>query len=330
MTRYQRITVIIVAALCLSGSISAAADPTDLLRKSYAAESKSTFSGHLVTRIPGQAPAEVSILRKGTHSRMDYLTGPSAGSAIIDDGKFLITLDSRAKTAYVSRTPDPPQHLDLLLANHRPVLIGSAKIADRDCYEIKLSSKYPGNPYKTIWIDKKSFTALKHDRINSQGKLTMSTEYTRVDYSAQVSESLFAIPKGWKTMQLTQPDNSLQSVRKQVGFTPVKPGYAPRGYQFHDYSTRLTRGNCPFAGLRYTNGLNTISVFERNKDCGGRGFGRGRGRGWMHGRGGQGSDECMLYDPQTRMMRTSAGDITVILVGDIAQTEMQKMADSFK
>ena len=30
------------------------------------------------------------------------------------------------------------------------------------------------------------------------------------------------------------------------------------------------------------------------------------------------------------MMRTSAGDITVILVGDIAQTEMQKMADSFK
>ena len=330
MRKAARNTLLIVAAVLTSLTALAAPSATDLLRKSYESDSKAIYSGELRTSLPGQTSSQVRVLHLGPRSRMEYLSGPSEGSVIIDTGKSIISLDSRTKTAYVSNTPAPPERLDLLLANHSPVLKGSGKIAGRDCYQIRLASKYEGNPSKTIWVDKKSYVGMKNERFSSDGRLTMSTEYTKINYSDRPSSSSFEIPKGWQTVQLAGTDDSLEGVRKQVGFTPIKPGYVPKGYTFGGYSIQQSPGGALFAGLRYTNGLNTISVFERNKDCGGRGFGRGRGRGWMHGRGGKGSDECMLYDPQTRMMRTTAGDITVILVGDIAQTEMQKMADSIK
>jgi hypothetical protein len=88
--------------------------------------------------------------------------------------------------------------------------------------------------------------------------------------------------------------------------------------------------------LRYTNGLNTISVFERKGGCFGRGFRCGRGRGGPGcginmGCGRAGAGCCLLMDnSQARMAHTIAGDLTVIIVGDIAASELQKMGNSFR
>lgn len=336
MKKYLKFAIIICAFL-LTQAASWAAQPSavDLLKKSYAAESRATLSGRLRTTLylgRLSPSAEVDVSRTGRRSRMDYLAGPSSGLTIIDDGVSLIRLNASTRTASRMATPEAPEHLGLLLANYRPLLTGGGKIAGRTCYVLRLEPKYGGNPSKKLWLDKASLIALKTERYNSDGKLAMSTEYTAVDFSARPSPSLFAIPRGWKSVRLADElgGESPEAVRKAVGFTPIRPLYIPEGYSFDGYRVcNMCRARCT-AGLRYTNGLNTISVFEREGECPRQGR---RGRGWRGGRtdtrGGAGA--CIpIENPHARMLRTTAGGLTITLVGDIAETELQKMAESLK
>ena len=336
MSRSLKLITLVLGMLLLSAATSCAEEPSaaDILKQSYAAESLSAFSGRLRTTLlfgNGSLSSNVIVFRNGRRSRMEYATGPSVGSVIIDDGSSVITLDPPAKTAYVSGTPEAPEHLDLLLANYRPAITGWGKIAGRTCYVVRLEPRYKGNPSKKLWIDKTSMVALKTERYDSDGKLATSTEYTTIDFSIRPSSSLFTIPRGWKSVRLAGESSydSPDAVRKAVGFAPLKPGYVPRGYSFDGYYIRETRATVRFAGLRYTNGLNTISVFERKGPC--PGFGRGRGRGARHQGRGAGAGSCLLAeDPQARMLSTNVGDLAVIVVGDISETELKKMASSLK
>ena len=342
MNRFARLIPACLAIASLIGGASRASpDAAGILRKSYAAESQARYIGRLTTELAcgagRSAKADVTIQRSGGMSRMEYVTGPSAGTVIIDDGRSMTRLDASSRTAYISETPDAPEQLDLLLSNYQPVLAGDAKIAGRQCYVVKLTPKCACNPSEKLWIDKVSSVALKTEKYGSDGKITSSTEYRSVDYSARPAASAFRVPSGWKTVKLAGASAvGLEAVRKAVGFTPKKPGYVPNGYRFDDYYVRGTPRCTLFAGLRYTNGMNTISVFERKGGCFGPGFGRGRGR----GRGAQcGRGGCpwtgpgchlLVNNPQARIVHTTVGDLTVLVVGDIALTELQKMAGSFK
>lgn len=341
MSRYPKpIILSLIVSLLIVGASSAAPDATDILKKSYAAESRNTFSGQLKTTIHGSAgcaSATVNVFRSDGRSRLEYVTGPLAGTAIVDDGVFVIRLDPSAELAHISRTPKAPERLDLLLANYRPILIGSDRIANRNCYELRLEPRYAGNPSKKLWIDKESLVVLKTERYGSDGKIVMSTEYTRIDYSARPSSSIFAIPHGWKSSRpALEPNASPDAVRKAVGFTPVKPGYVPKGYSFDGYYICSACGVTCTAGLRYTNGLNTLSIFEGRGACPGAGVRRGWGRNRGGGRSARhgapcGSGACVLAGtPQARMLRTTVGDLTVTIVGDIAEVELRRMAASFK
>ncbi|MGB9589044.1 MAG: hypothetical protein ACPL7O_12770, partial [Armatimonadota bacterium] len=111
--------------------------PPDILKRSYAAESSTSYSGRLRTTLylgSGQASADVNIFRSGRSSRLEYLTGPAAGVAIIDDGKTIVRLNKSEKTAVITRTPTPPENLALLLKNYRASLAGSDQVAGRKCY----------------------------------------------------------------------------------------------------------------------------------------------------------------------------------------------------
>jgi outer membrane lipoprotein-sorting protein len=340
MSRYPKLTVLLVGMLAATASRAAQPGAVDLLRKSYAADSQGHFTGRLRTTLylgSGSTSAEVEVFRSGRRSRMEYCSGRSAGVVIIDDGDSIIRLDSSGKTAYISATAEAPEDLDLLLANYRPVAAGTDKVAGRTCYVLRLEPTYSGNPWKKLWIDTAVKVALKHERYGSDGRVTTRTEYASVDFGARPSSSLFTVPHGWKSVRLGggSSDVGLDSVRRQVGFTTSKPGYVPRGYLFDGYYVRETPGRVRFAGLRYTNGLNTISIFERKGDCPSRGFRRGAGGG-RHGRGPgggrRGAGDCVMAaeNPHARMLRVTTGELTVILVGDIAETELRKMADSLR
>ncbi len=334
----RRCVVLPVAILCMLMNCSSGAQPnaTDILKKSYEAETRASLTGRMRTTLyTGSAATtgDIAICRSGRQVRMDYLSGPSAGMSILDDGRSMTRLDSRTKTAYVSGTPEAPEHLSLLLANYTPVVTGTGRVAGRDCYVLAIRPKYPGNPSKRLWIDQSTFVALKTERFGSDGKPTMSTEYTSVDYSKRPSASLFVVAKGWRTVRLAASgDSSLDAVRKAVGFIPVKPGYVPKGYRFDGYYLRENPRGIRFAGLRYTNGMNTISVYEHDRPClGGRGPGRGMGMGrGQEPRAGRCAGCILAETPHAQMARVFVGDLMVIVVGDISTAELQNMANSFR
>lgn len=324
------ILCLVMASFACCVSVSAQPSATDILKKSLHAATVPSFTGRLSTTVyggnGGPMSAAVKVYQHGPKSRMEYISGPSAGRTVLDDGGHVIWLKSSNKTAYVCETPNPPAQLDLMLRNYSPVLSGSARIAGRDCYVIKLAPRSKCDPSKRLWVDKQSMVTMKTEKCSSEGELECTTVYSSIDYTARPDASVFSIPRGWKTIKLAEcPDsNSLGVVCKAVGFTPRKPGYVPKGYTFDDYYLRNSTKVPTFAGLRYTNGLNTISVFERKIAQGGKSGGSDPASSGVCNAG------SFLDNPQAHMVHTLAGNLTVLIVGDVAETELRKMANSFK
>lgn len=336
MSRSVRsIPAVFLLLLMVCSGARAQLTATEILRKSYEAEARLRFSGELTTSVysaNGTVAADVRIQRDARRSRMEYRTGPSAKSTIIDDGKSFIRLDASTRTAHLSGTPEAPENLTLLLRNYQPRIEGSEKVAGRDCHIIRLVPRHKGNPAKSLWVDKSTFLALKTKRYRSDGKLAVLTEYSDIDFSSKPAASSFAVPKGWKTVRTpgVTAASSLAGVQKHAGFAPVKPGYVPKGYSLEGYFTGSMQGGCPAGGLRYSNGLNTLSVFQWRAQGMGRGFG-GTGRGRRGGRGeGAGRGAAVAAGPNVNLVRTTVGGISIVIVGDIAEAELRKMADSIK
>lgn len=332
-----RATVLLTVCLLLGvwNAYGSQLSPSDILKRSYAAESNTSYSGRLRTTLhlgSGQASADVNVFRSGRSSRLEYLTGPAAGVAIIDDGKAIVRLNKSEKTAVITRTPTPPENLALLLKNYRASLARSDQVAGRKCYVIHLIPNYSGNPSKKLWIDYSTFIPLKTERYDADGKLVMSTQFTSINLSARPPRSTFDVPDGWKIVELPgQPSvSNAQAASKVAGFSLLEPSYVPRGYVREGYFICETCPRACCAGVRYSNGLNTISIFQRKTQI----LGRGQGRGWRGGRGngqGAGTGKCIVAEnPEARMLQTAVNGLRVVLVGDISENELRKMAASLK
>ena len=326
----RRAIILITLVVCVvlsAWGVSQATLPSavDLLKKTYAAESFGTHTGKLHTIVctsNKSVAADVNIEQFGRHTRMEYTSGPSAGMVIIDNGDSVIRLVKPAKTAYISNVQASMANIDLLIKNYKPVLVGSGRIAGRDCRIVRVEPKCAGNPWRKLWIDKTSFVTLKTEEHNCEGKVSMMSEYSQVDYSSHPSSTLFTIPKGWKSVRIASKPESrcLEEARKAVGFTPLKPRYVPAGYVYDGYSATCSMGGVKCAaGLRYTNGLIAISVFEckccdkdNGQNCG------------------QHDNRMLGHNPNAHIVQTRVGNINISIMGDVSERELQRMAKSFK
>ena len=322
MSRFAKLTILSIALLLATACISLAAAPnaTDILKRSLRAEDRASFTADVVTTVYGErgpASSTVHIRQSGAKSRMEYVSGRAKGRTVVDDGKSLIRFDSGARTAYVTKTPPATEHLDLLLHNYRPVLTGNERIAGRDCYMIRLDPIYKFCSSKKLWIDKQSLVTLRMAKYNPDGTVYCTTSYTRIDYKTKLSDALFRVPNGWKTVRIADDlgSVSLASVRKATGVTPRKPSYIPKGYIFDNYYVHRTPNGSALAAIRYTNGLTSISIFE-----------------FKAGTLSFGAKECstLLDYPQAHVIQSKADGISVVAVGNIAETELKKMAGSVK
>lgn len=334
----SKITVLSILAVVAVWAIAKAPfadkpDATQMLKSSYSAAKNLTYAGTLRTSVnygKKSVSAEANVLHNNLRERIDYHSGPLSGSSILDDGERVTKMNTRSMTAEISETPVAPERLDLLFKNYRPVLVGTGTMAGRACGVVQLTPKYRGNPYRKLWIDSKTLATLRTERYDSDGKLAMSTEYIHINYSPRWSPALFAIPHGWKTVRLEKKSTTtcFNVIRKNAGFTPVKPQYIPKGYSFDSYCIAQMCSTMQCATLRYTNGLNTISIFEKNGMCADMDKGA-MGKGVCAKRCTEKS--CMVATSQhTRIIQLHKGSLTVTLVADIAGDELQKTANSLK
>ena len=325
-----------VVALCtiiiLFAQASAIATPAEVAEKAFSSEQRTSFSGVMVNTVylpEGAQSSIVRVQRLRSKSRMDYTSGPLRGVTLVDDGQSVYRISKASKSVVTTSTAERPSNLKLLLANYNALGAGTEMIAGRRAQVLRLDPKHAGNPKVKLWVDSKTGVVLRNERYLYNGKLAARSEYKSINYSSIPQVSSFTPPAGWHIM--TAPAGahaiSAKQLESKVGFSLLKPSYVPSGYVLAGHFLQTTGRGMPMAALKYTNGLNTISIFEHRcsggMGCGGCGFGRGRG---MR----RGCGQCILRsDPQAEIAQRFVGSVMIVVMGNVSPSLAEKMANSF-
>lgn len=327
-----------------SGAASRRKHGVELIKKAYENQRLVPHKGVLNTIVflgenakPHRSKKSVvEICQKDGKMRMDYKSGDIAKMSIIDDGKKMMHLDYKKRNVAVRPIPFSHGDISLLLSNYEVISKGAETIAERPVQIIQLKARHAGNPAKKIWIDIETFLPLKREHYDSDGAMITRSFYTKIDYDARIKDSDFSLIEGWKIIEA--PQNMKKAPKKQlaeiVGFDIVEPKYVPAGYVldgFYLFSPPMRQEEG--VHLRYIDGLNSISVFEVLPDHFRGGIGRmrrrfGRERGMRRGQQ-ERPRRRMLGNRQGKMIRIVKDGLNIIVAGDIAEAELQKIAGSF-
>ncbi len=280
-------------------------------------ETKAAYNGHIVLsaiRVYHKAP--------GKH-RIEYIGGQLKGLVVVDDGARTWRLDPKCKSVMAAdtRVPRSNDQLRLLVSNYEVERTSGGMIAGRHTHLLTISTKSAG-VRKRIWLDDKTSIVLKSEEYAPDGKLLSSTAFKTIGYKASIADSLFREPSGMQGMgcfQGTGKAMSRDELSKEIGFQVVMPKYVPQGFRLDAYRLFSCPCQCGHksAYIRYTNGMDSISVFETPAGTGC----MKTGRCGMHGGG------CSVHD-QTAMM--TADGKSFIVIGNVNPHELRRITDSLR
>jgi negative regulator of sigma E activity len=145
-------------------------------------------------------------------------------------GKEIRSKNTQRHIAYWNN----PELEKLILKNYKPLVEGKDRIAERDCWVVRLKPKAKQMPWKQIWVDKKTFIVLA------------SRDWTAYN-SIKRSMKTISISFGQKKSTV----ESTQSVKKLKVSKIARPKYMPVGFKLIDAASDT---------LTYSDGLYTINV----------------------------------------------------------------------
>ena len=194
--------------------------------------------------------------------------------------------------------------VELAVKNYEVKDGGTDNVAGRSVYVFKFSPRKRGSPSQSIWVDKEYFLILRSETRNANGDLTAASAFTEIRFnSGDIKSSVFEI----------SGREASNSPSGKLGFRVIKPSYVPKGYQLVDVNS-INIGNDPAAHLKYSNGLNTLSIFER--------------------KGGAGPKEAQkflkLLPRGVRMRTFNHNGIAFTIIGDIDKRELDKIIKSIR
>jgi negative regulator of sigma E activity len=302
--RWRGAPLSLALALGLGARASMAAPPdcANLIRRSETADQRVDYAGTKVVRsIGGRRNGERVVKvwhRAPDQTRIEFIEGGPRGGTLIQQGDqhYWSGPDRRVRRFISDQIPG---RLDLLLQNYRAKVLRKEAVAGHRALVVSVEPKHAGNPRKVTWIEPRSGLALKTQLFSSAGELTEESAFQEIDLKPTFAPGLFDVPSSAPTAPDPTP------VRPD--FTPRRPAYLPPGYLLVRTSSFAERDGRVVAYLRYTDGLNTLSLFQARA---GVGEPPGRGRG-------------------ARVSGT-AGDVQFSIIGDFPAGELQKMADSIR
>jgi hypothetical protein len=218
---------------------------------------------------------------------------------------------------------DRNSNIALLFDNHRVESKDGGVIARRPCVELIIREKN-GDIRKRLWVDASTYVVLKSENYTPAGRITSSTELKCIKYVPSLPDSLFELPRGAKRsdfQQYTARSMSIEQVSREVGFKVVLPRYVPDGYMLKGREVLYVPGSSrKVAFLRYSNGLDRISIFEATRtsndptrdvmlDQANRRFGRN--------------------EPMT-ICTSSTHDLSFVVIGSLSRHKLSQIADSLK
>lgn len=332
MSNRQFVAILFLLVTLISSALAQKPDAAQRVRTAYEAESKVRLSGVLRTTTvlqTGEVESEVAIYRKQGMTRYEYRAPELGGLVLIDKGNTLIRLNPATRTAAVETVHQSPATVDLVLKNYQASLVGQERLLGRLVDVVTLSPRRGIGPSRKMWIDRLTGVVLRTEQYNSAGKLISRSAYLSVDWNADPDDSLFAVPAGWKQVQSPlQSERHLDKAElsRQMGFTVREPSYVPLGFVLDGFHLVYRPNMLPSAHIRYVDGLNSISVFEHRCPPG-----PGRGRGFQWGRRMGRRGNCEIFtSSEGNVLVKEAGGIRFIVVGDLPETELQKVIDSLR
>ncbi len=335
----MRATLLIsMAAMALAVSAASGtaaptlANPAERLRAAQSAEEQLTLRATLSTATfsrQGSVSSQVVVCRKPGYCRWEYQSPALKGMVMIEKGDAVIRLDPAGRTASVGCSHREPGTFDLLLKSYTVTAERTEPIIGRAADVLVVKHREPGRPSKKVWVDRSTGLILRSEYYDSDGKLATLSFYTDIEWNPRLDDGIFEIPDGWKKVVIEDDSGrhwEREGLSKAVAFDVREPAYLPVGFALDGFHLYRCRCGVASAHVRYVDGLNSVSVFERFTQCPGRGGGRGFG--WGRGRGGRGCE--LLASQPGRMLVRQLGNRTFILVGDLPEAELLKIADSIK
>ncbi|NLC59550.1 MAG: hypothetical protein GX774_22150 [Armatimonadetes bacterium] len=326
---------LLLATLAVLGAVlpaSAATPGADLLKQAFRNPRRVAHHGTLEVRVftAPRSAATVRVVCDGKgRERREHLSGPTRGLTVLTDGRAI--WQRLAADAPWTRAPGslPDEAAwERLRSNYQFVTKGQKRVAGRLAWVIALSPRHAGNPRQTLWVDAANALILRSECYTHAGKLAMTTAYTKVTLGAPATGAL-RLPAAASSSAAAEEWvawDSRAELQRQLG-TPVPlPTRLPAGYHPVGYHLRPCRQGGQLPVVRYSDGLNPLTLFvTRGQGMGrggGRGWGMGRGKGggglgwgWGRGKGGPGACVVQQVDGQ-QVARTTYDNLTYVLIGN--------------
>jgi outer membrane lipoprotein-sorting protein len=285
----------------------------------------SPMSGDAVLRVLTggtwrEAHAQVGFA--GERSRTTIGSGASR-IVIVDDGRSTWRLDAATQTAVGAGPSERAADWSAVLRNYEPVRVAGRTVVGRPAEGLMLVSRRTGKPALAAWVDRGTGIVVERLTYDIDGHLVSSTELTSLRPQPDLDPADLAAPQGWRRLPADGASAASQ-VRDEAGFEPRWPRYVPRGYARMGLYMRFCPQGCPYAELRYADGLRTMSIYEHVP---GRGRGRGgRGRGWGCACGGAGrppdARPVVIDVGQAKTVRERRADLMFVVSGDLTEQEI--------
>ncbi|MCB4757517.1 MAG: outer membrane lipoprotein-sorting protein [Elusimicrobia bacterium] len=154
---------------------------------------------------------------------------------------------------------------ELIAENYDLNLKPGENIAGRNTWVLDVKPKAKGKPYRTLWIDQDQYLILKSREYNPDGTLTIESAFEKIDFPAGLDAGAFnfRVPAGTHVQDHEfSPDFlSLEELKESGAHFPRMPEHLPAGFVFESADFFNVKSK-EVSHLRYTDGLNVISLFE--------------------------------------------------------------------
>jgi outer membrane lipoprotein-sorting protein len=318
-------------------------EAASLLLASENAEKRVSYAGTKVIRI--YRPEDGTLVtervvrvwhREPSQTRIEIVSpAENLGMVMVDNGESLWIFHPRRQAWRQMRWKAPEACPRLLLRNYDAQILRREPVAGRSAITLRLTSRHPGNPSKTVWIDTDSKLALRHEIFDPSGRRVSTSEFRDIALEASLPANLFTIPAEARVEQRRRGrplEPWLVPEKGSPALTIEPPRYVPAGYELMS-RFGFRRGEREFAHLRYTDGLNTLSLFVERKprdgDAGAEDGARAAGQEVKREKrgGGTGSRDLRSGD-HGHSLTWTRGDARYTLVGNISVKELKRMAAS--
>lgn len=258
------------------------AQAVSLLERSFRADNDLSYSAisHSIAFVGGKSVESVAkVTRAPRHLNIRVVSGQMSGSQSgYSERWFWRQNPGQQMRPYAQVAQDAQQiaarRFDLLAENYGVQLGGKETVHGRPTQIVELrpinSVDGAKGPARRLYIDEETGLTLRIDAFNCALKPVTRSTLSDLNLKPAITPSTFEAPttimaslkdRNWQGEELA---HDIASAAKKTGFMPPRPSYLPPGFKLDGYGVHrcLTTGTMQLAALsRYTDGLNTLSVF---------------------------------------------------------------------